>query len=187
MIEERYPKEVVLKSGEEVVLRPIEESDKSAVLAFYKGMPVEEQWFYKEDPADPDVVQKWIQAVRSGEVLSVLALHEERVIAHAALLARGHGCRGHIGEVRIRITPDYRGKRLGNWMLFDLIRRGMDLDLEILRVDFPVGVENDAVEALRKWDFHESALLQGYLRDQDGAPRDVRILLKRLHKEWSDF
>jgi hypothetical protein len=48
-------------------------------------------------------------------------------------------------------------------------------------------VENDAVEALRKWDFHESALLQGYLRDQDGAPRDVRILLKRLHKEWSDF
>jgi len=187
MIEERYPKEVVLKSGEEIVLRPIEESDISAVLSFYKGMPTDEQWFYEEDPADPDVVQKWIQAVRSRETLSVLALHDERVIAHAALLTRGHGSRSHIGQVRIRIAPDYRGKRLGNWMLFDLIRRAMDLGLEILRADFPVGVEEDAADALRNWDFHESAFLQGYLRDPGGTPRDARILLKRLHKEWSDF
>lgn len=187
MIEERYPKEVVLKSGEEVVLRPIEEADQPAVLAFYQDMPPEERWFYKEEPSNPDVVQRWVQAIRSGETLSILGFHAERVIAHASLVAGGQGGRSHIGEVRIRIAPDYRGKRLGNWMLFDLIRRAMDLGLELLRADFPVGVEDAAADALRKWDFYEGALLRGYLLDKDGTPRDLRILVKRLHKEWSDF
>ena len=187
MIEERYPKEVVLKSGEEVVLRPIEESDKPAVLAFYQDMPPEERWFYEEDPSNPVVIRRWVQSIRSGEILSILALRGERVIAHASLAAGGHGGRSHIGQVRIRIAPEYRGKRLGNWMLFDLIRRAMDLGLEMLRADFPAGVEDASAEALRKWDFQESALLRGYLRDEDGTPRDVRILLKHLHKEWSDF
>jgi len=48
MIEEHHPKEVVLNDRREVILQPVEEADKEAVLAFYNGLPAEETWFYKE-------------------------------------------------------------------------------------------------------------------------------------------
>jgi len=187
MIEERYPKEVVLKDGRDVILRLIEEEDKDAVLAFYEALPAGEKWFHKEDPSQPEVVRRWVTAIRSGATLSILALCEGRVVGHASLLTRPGGGRSHIGRIRIRIAPSVRGKRLGNWMLFDLIRRAMDLDLELLRAEFVVGVEDEAIEAMRRWDFQQEALLEGYLRDESGNPMDYRIMIKRLHKEWSDF
>jgi len=187
MITKRYPKEVVLTDGRELTLRPIEETDKDAILAFYDRIPPDETWFYKDDPSDPDVVRRWVDAIRSGEALSVLALDGDQVAAHAALLLRRRGGRRHVGRLRIRIAPDYRGKRLGNWLLFDMIRRAMDLDLEILRAEFVDGVEDEAVEAMRRWDFGRETVLKDYLKDPDGHPRDYRIMIKRLHKEWSDF
>ena len=187
MIAKRYPKEVVLTDGREVTLRPIEETDREAVLAFYDRMPPDETWFYKDVPSDPEVVRRWVASLRSGEAVSILALDGERVAAHAALLARRHGGRRHIGRLRLRIDPGYRGKRLGNWMLFDMIRRAMELGLEILRAEFVVGVEDEAAEALRAWDFGQETILEGYLKDRAGNPCDYRIMLKRLHKEWSDF
>ncbi len=187
MIEEHYPKEVVLNDGREVILRPVEEADKEMVFAFYNGLPAEETWFYKEYPANSETVRRWVSALRSGEAVSILALCEGRVVGHAFLLRRTGGGRRHIGRIRIRLAPDVRGKRLGNWMLFDLIRRAMDLDLELLRIEFVAGIEDEAVEAMRKWDFHEEVILKNYLRDEAGNPRDYRIMIKRLHKEWSDF
>jgi L-amino acid N-acyltransferase YncA len=187
VIEGRYPKEVVLKDGSDVILRPIEEADKEAVLSFYDALPREETWFFKDDPSSPDVIRRWVSAIVSGTAVSILALQEGRVVGHAAILTRTRGGRRHIGRIRIRLASDVRGKRLGNWMLFDLIRRAMDLDLELLRAEFMVGLQDEAIEAMERWDFRPEALLKGYLRDAAGNPRDYLIMIKRLHKEWSDF
>ena len=187
MLQKRYPKEVVLKDGKEVTLRPLEQEDEGNLIQFYRELPLSDRWFLKEDPCDPLVIKRWLDNQERGSALGVLGICEDRVVAHASLLRSLHGGRKHVGRLRIMVAPAFRSKRLGTWMVFDLIRRAMELDLDKLRADFVVGVEDVAIEAVRKLDYMKEALLENYVRDEKGNYYDCQIMIKHLHKEWSDF
>jgi len=187
MLQKRYPKEVVLTDGKEVTLRPLEEEDQEDLVRFYQELPLRERWFFKEDPCDSFVIKKWIGARQTGNAHGVLAIYEGGVVAHASLLRRTYGGRRHVARLRITVSPGFRSKRLGTWMVFDLIRRAMELDLEKIQADFVVGVEDLAIEAVQRLDFVKESLIKDYVRDEKGTYHDCRIMIKHLHKEWSDF
>jgi ribosomal protein S18 acetylase RimI-like enzyme len=83
--------------------------------------------------------------------------------------------------------PEFRQKRLGTWLLLDLIQLAMDRGLEMLRADLVAGAEEAAIEAVQKFDFFKFAELKEYVKDIHGNRQDMVIMVKRLHKEWSDF
>ena len=136
---------------------------------------------------DPAVIAKWVQNQIKGKSFCVLAFSGQRIVAHASLLRHLQGGRKHIGRLRITVAPDFRNKQLGTWMIFDIIRRAMELGLEKIRIDFVVGLEDRAIEGVQKLDFTTAALLRNYLRDDAGVDYDYQIMVKHLHKEWSDF
>jgi L-amino acid N-acyltransferase YncA len=187
MLEKRYPKEIVLKDGKEVILRQLSAADAEALRTFYEELPLLDRWFFKEDTCRADVIQNWIDHQEQGNAFAVLATYAERIVAHAALLWRTFGGRRHVGHLRVMVAPDFRSNRLGTWMLFDLVRRAMDLGLEKIRADFIVGIEDAAIEAVRRLDFVQEGLLTDYVRDPEGRPHDYQIMVKDLHQEWSDF
>jgi ABC-type thiamine transport system substrate-binding protein len=57
----------------------------------------------------------------------------------------------------------------------------------MLRADLVVGVEDNAIEAVQKFDFFKFGELKAYAKDINGNDQDLVIMIKRLHKEWSDF
>ncbi|MCK7504745.1 MAG: GNAT family N-acetyltransferase [Desulfobacterales bacterium] len=63
--------------------------------------------------------------------------------------------------MRIIVLPEFRQKRLGSWMLLDLIHLAMDKGLRELRADFVVGIEDAAIEAAYKLDFFKKAPARG--------------------------
>ena len=83
--------------------------------------------------------------------------------------------------------PDFRHKRLGTWMLLDLIQLAMDKGLDDLRADFVIGMEDAAIEAAQKLDFFKVAVIPEYVKSQTGRRYDLQIMVKRLHRSWSDF
>ena len=183
----RYPQEIVLKDGREVIIRPLEKEDEEGLRAFYAALPPNDRWYMRYDVMKPEVIHKWFDGLHSGLVHSVIALEEDRIIAHASLHRRGFGSTKHIGRLRIMVAPEYRHKRMGTWMLLDLIQLAMDKGLEALRADFVVGVEDAAIQAARKLDFFKEAVLEDYCMDQRGYKYDMMIMIKRLHKDWGDF
>ncbi|OQX65754.1 MAG: hypothetical protein B5M55_03005 [Desulfococcus sp. 4484_242] len=187
MLDKQYPKDVMLKDGREVILKIPEPRDRDALLAFYKALPEEERWFMKEDPVRPHVIDEWIRNHIQKRAFCVLAMDRGRVVGHAALLLRPEGSRRHVGRLRILVAKDFRGNRLGTWMIFDLMRRAMELGLERLRADFVVGVEDAAIEAVQRLDFFKEGLLRDYVQGPDGRCHDYQIMIKRLHREWGDF
>jgi len=183
----KYPKELVLKDCTEVILRPLDSGDLDTVLQFFRDLPLNNRWYLKEDPSQTEIIEKWIRNQSLGKSFCVLAIHEKRVVAHASLLRQLHGGRQHVGRIRLMVAQDFRNKRLGTWMIFDLIRRAMELNLEKLRTDFIIGVEDMAIEAAQKLDFVKEGLLRNYYRDEAGNYYDYQIMIKDLHKDWSDF
>ena len=183
----RYPKEVVLKGGEEAVIRPLKKDDEPLLQQFYRAIPEEDRWFMRYDVMDPKVINKWIAGIDEGHVFSTIATVGKRIAGHASLHMRGFGSTAHVGRFRIMVALDFRQKRLGTWLLLDLVQLSMDKGLRELRADFVAGVEDAAIEAARKFDFFERAVLKNYVKDRHGRRHDLVIMTKWLHKDWSDF
>lgn len=171
----------------EAVIRPIEGADRPLLDAFYKRILASDRWFMNFDVMDKAIMDKWFQAVEKGRVCSILAMCEEKVVGQGTLYLREFGATSHVGRFRIVVLPEFRQKRLGTWLLLDLIQLAMDRGLEMLRADLVAGVEDGAIEAVQKFDFFKFGELKDYVKDIDGNRQDLVIMVKRLHKEWSDF
>ncbi len=182
-----YPKEIVLNDGKEAIIRPLEKGDKTLLQQFNSKIPDNDRWYMRYDVMNPEVMREWFDNIDRGNIFSIIALSENQIVAQAGLHMRGFGCTKHIGRLRIMVAPDFRHKRLGTWMLLDLIHLAMDEGLRELRADFVVGIEDAAIESAHKLDFFEKAVLKDYAKDQQGNRHDMLIMIKRLHKDWGDF
>jgi L-amino acid N-acyltransferase YncA len=187
MLDKQYPKEVLLKDGREVIFKTPDADDCEALMVFYRHLPEEDRWFFKEDPTKASVIRRWVANHLEKRAFCVIAIYANRIVAHAALLLRPLGGRRHVGRLRVTVARDFRGDRLGTWLIFDLMRRAMELGLEKLRADFVVGIEDAAIEAVQRLDFFKEGLLTDYVLGPDGRYHDYQIMIKHLHKEWGDF
>ena len=184
---EEYPKQVILKDGQEVIFRLLRTTDFQALMDFFGRIPEEERWYAKHDLADERLVREWVDHIDLERAVPVVAEVEERLVAQAVLHRHDYGCTSHIGRIRIMVDPKYRGKRLGTWIMFDIINLGVSLGLEKLEARFAAGPEEAAIRGCRKLDFYEAAVLPRYVKSLDGDYHDQVIMIKRLHAGWDDF
>ncbi len=182
-----YPRFVVLNDGSKVTLRPMGKDDGEKLLKFFRSVPEDERWFLRDDVADPAVINEWVDNLDYTHILPILAEKDDEFVACASLHFAKYGSTRHIGELRIVISPQYRHKKLGTWMLLDLINVGMKSGLEKLLAELYSGIHNAAIKAVRKLDFFQEACITNFARGKDGATHDLIIMVKTLHHEWTDF
>lgn len=184
-----YPKLVVLKDGTPVLLRPMVLEDEAGLNHFFSRIPENEKWFRRENVSDPKVIRTWFQQMDYQRVLPMVAVRESDglIVANLSLHRRSWGCLSHVGHIRIMVDPVYRGQRLGTWMLLDLVKLAMGMGVEKLVAEFVAGVEDAAMRGVQKLDFFKAAVLEDYVKDPQGGYHDLVIMVKNLHRDWSDF
>jgi len=148
-----YPKTVVLTDGAHVVLRPLGAAEGAALRVLLARAAAERL------PSGGDPV--------------ILAWDGERVVAAAALERRVP----EVARVSVAIDPEYRGRRLGTWLLLDLVHLAAGLGIERLE------------SALRPGDAAYRAALErlDFVVDAAHASPSGVVLAKRLHRAWTDF
>ena len=182
-----YPKEVILKDGTGITLRSLADGDQDALYRMFHRFPKDELWFLNHDVNDRALIDQWIVNLNSRRVVSIVALLEGRVIANAVLMMKEYGAKKHIGKIRIAVAPDMREKRLGTWMLLDLINLGVAIGLRILVMRLIEDRDIDVIQGVKKLDFVERATLKDYVLDMEENPHNLVLLTKRLHTRWDDF
>jgi ribosomal protein S18 acetylase RimI-like enzyme len=184
----KYPKDVVLKNKKRVIIRPYEAGDEALLRKFYLSFSEKERWFVPFDMMRPDMQCTWSEEAGRECLYSIVALCGETIVAHTNLQVGGRGnYTSHVGRLLIKVLPEYRQQRLGAWMLLDLIKLAMEKDLRDLRVDLVMGIDDMAIEGLRRFDFFKSAVLEEYVMDPSGKRYDMVIMMKRLHRDFGDF
>lgn len=184
-----YPKTIVAKDGTLVRLRPVVASDEEALRLFFAEIPLEEQWFLRENLNDRDFLAKWLTKLDYDQVLPIVAVKDDdgSIIAYLTLYRSASPSIRHVVHLRTMVHPRYRWLRIGSWMILDSVKLSMDLGIEKIIVEFVAGVEDAGVAAASKMDFQREAVLQDYVKDQRGEYRDLIIMVKNLHQDWSDF
>jgi L-amino acid N-acyltransferase YncA len=183
---DEYPKEVVLKDGTLVTLRPLVREDAELLVTFFQRIPPEERWYLRHDVSNAGIVRQWAQEVNYERVIPILALSEGRIIGDATLHRHCYGSSRHVGEVRIVIDPTARAKRLGTWMVLDLIHLATSVGVEKLVAEI-AGSETAAIRALRHLDFVREGVIPELQKDPAGNPYDLLIMVKNLAPTWTDF
>lgn len=185
----RYPREITLRDGTAVLLRPMSAQDGPALLDFFKRIPEDDRYYLKEDVTSPKVIERWCQELDYDRALPLLALVNGRIVADATLHRRRAGARKHVGEVRLVVDPHFRLRGLGTALIQELCAIAHDAGLERLTYEAAAGAQDLAIQTAERLGFVRAATLPGYIKDRDGKPYDLVILDLPLGKwyEWWQF
>jgi L-amino acid N-acyltransferase YncA len=184
-----FPKELVVRDGKKITVRPLAASDNDALLQFFLGLPEGDRYFLKDDVTSPRVIKSWTSNIDFDRVLPLVACVGDEIVADAALLRKRHGAYRAVGTVRVSVTPQQRGQGIGTALLRELCDIAADAELEKVTAEFVADVEDDAIDAAERLGFIRSAVVHELLRDDHGRPHDLVLLVLPLGKwyEWSQF
>lgn len=181
---EAYPKTIMLRDMTEVIIRPLSESDKIALLSFFQRIPEEERYYLKENVTSPGVIQNWTADIDYRRVFPIVAVHGEQIIADATLHRSRAPARQHLGEIRVVVDPAYREVGLGGRLIRELIDVATELGLHKVTFELVADQEDAAISAAGSAGFREAAVLKEHVRDMWGNYQDVVVMELPLNDKF---
>jgi hypothetical protein len=149
-----YPKAVVLKDGAHLALRPLRAGEHDVLATLLGRVPRAERLSPEAAPV-------------------ILACDDERVVAAVGLVCTVP----EVARLGVTIDPEYRGRRLGTWLLLDGVHLAAGLGVERLEASVRAG-DTAYRSALERLDF---------VADAARGSAASLVLVKRLHRAWTDF
>jgi len=183
---EGYPKDVRLKDGTSVTLRPLEPTDLDRFHAFFCGLPAEDRLYLKDDVTDRAVLSRWVGDHEIERVLTLVALDGDRIVGDATLLVERYGWSQHVGEIRCVVARDFQNMGLGKILARELVQDAMRRELTKLKVQV-MSTQERAVQAFQRLGFRREAVLEGHVADRSGALHDLWILTTDTSTVWSEL
>jgi L-amino acid N-acyltransferase YncA len=184
-----FPKDVVLRDGSAITLRPLDQADARELLSFFERVPEHDRYFLKDDVLSPKVIARWTSEIDYDRALPLVALDDGHIIANGVLLRSRHGAFRSVAGIRIVVAADSRQRGLGTALLKELCDIAADAELERVTAEFVVGVQDDAIAACERLGFLRAGTFHELLRDENGRPHDLAIMSLPLGKwyEWWQF
>lgn len=177
-----FPKQVTLRTGTSVTIRPMVREDAGKLHVFFCRVPREDRLFLRDDVSLREVIDSWVEELDYEKVLPLVAEVGDMIVADATLHRRKFGWTSHVGKVRLVVDTDYRGKGLGTLMIAELIDVAKKAGLEILVAEI---MENQtvALSVLKRLGFEKEAVFYNYVKDQTGEEHGLVVMMKNLQIE----
>ncbi len=179
-------KQVSLKNGITVVIRPMCDDDLDRSFAFFHALSRQDRNYLRRDVTQREVVEERIQAMQSGRVRRIVAVDGERIVADGALELESRGWKQHVAELRLVVAREYRRKGLGLLMARELYSLAAEAQVEEIAVTM-MRPQIAARSIFRKLGFHEETLLPDYVKDVTGRKQDLVLMRCDLAALWTEL
>jgi L-amino acid N-acyltransferase YncA len=180
---ESYPKQIQLPDGQQITLRMMEAEDRNRVLRFARSLPPDDLLFLRTDITEPAIVDAWIAALQAGTTVTVLADAPQELAGYASLHLEQARWTRRVGEIRVQVEPAFRGLGLGRCLSAEIFHLGQTRGLKKMAAMMTPD-QTGAHAAFEKLGFQVEALLQDWVEDRSGRPRDLLVMsydLERLN------
>src|SRR6478672_2474101 len=169
-----YPRHAKTDVGE-IEFRLMARPDEAAVLAFAQKLPTHDLLFLPRNISQPKVLSAWINEIERGQIKSLLAVKDGTVVGCGTLVRDPHSWSPHVGEIRMVVSLDVRGKGVGRALSQETFALALGAGLEKLTVQMTVD-QQAAIALFESFGFKAEALLRGQARDVDGKKHDIVVL-----------
>lgn len=169
-----YPRRATTDSGE-IELRLMERADEAGVLDFARKLPAHDLLFLPRNISEPKVLSAWINEIERGAITSLLAVRSNKVVGCGTLVRDPHSWSPHVGEIRMVVSVDLRGKGVGRALLQETFVIALNTGLEKLSVQMTVD-QKGAIALFESLGFKAEALLRDHVQGLDGSKHDIVVL-----------
>jgi len=175
-----------LKDGTKVTIRELQVKDLDRLMKFFSSLPPEDRKYLRIDVTKRDVVQRRIELTKEGNVIRLIALHNDEIIADGALELSGEEWRKHQGELRVIVARPFQHKGLGMIMVRELYFLAVEknVDQAVVKMMRP---QVAAQRIFRKLGFREELLIPDYVRDMAGKKQDLIIMTCNIKELWKEL
>jgi len=170
-----YPRELKLSDGRPVSFRLMRAADKEKVLGFARSLPPDDLLFLRTDITEPALVDEWIGNIEKGTTVTVLAEVDGEMAGYASLHLEQARWTRRVGEIRVQVGLSYRAAGLGRQLSAQIFRLGHARGLKKMAAMMTPD-QAGARAAFEKIGFSVEALLQDWVVDRTGRPRDLLIM-----------
>lgn len=169
-----YPRSVELH-GTTIELSRLGTKDKKDVLAFARSLSEDDLMFLRMDITRDDVVDDWIASQLNDLRVTILARIDGKLVGYGGLNREPLSWTRHLGEIRVIVSAQSRGRGLGALLTSEIFRVASDLGLSKIIARMPLRQEG-ARRMFERQGFHAEALLADWVVDRAGKTHDLVIM-----------
>jgi len=161
--------------GTSLELARLQAGDAAALTAFAATLPAHDLLFLRRDISQPKVIAAWMQAIAEGRLHSLAARDGNTLVGCTAIVVDALSWSRHVGELRVLVSPAWRGKGLGRLLIQQCFAQALELGLDKLVAQMTVDQEA-AIAVFEELGFRAEALLRDHVKDRDGRLHDLALL-----------
>jgi RimJ/RimL family protein N-acetyltransferase len=185
-----YRKMKTLPDGSRLLLRPLSKDDKEALVDLFARASEEDLMYFRDDAADPVVVESWVDNLNLKQVYPLVAIVDDaqgnKLIVGDATLHFRERYHRHLAWVRIFLDRAYRRRGIGTLMLRSLLEIARTLSLQQLYIEV-VSTQHNVIKALLDQGFQHEVTLHDYFMTSDGTTLDMAVLALKLVERSGEF
>jgi RimJ/RimL family protein N-acetyltransferase len=175
-MESTYPKQITLKDGQTILIRPLKRSDETQLIRFFGELPASETQYQGKDVRDPHVVSGFAAGLDPARVWCLLALSEtQQIVGNGTLHVAHLGWRRNTGEIRLVVTPEYQQLGLATLLIRELVKQASVKKLRKIETRI-LGSQLGVKRSFERLGFQEEARLRGHALDVSHQPHDLVIM-----------
>ena len=159
--------------------------DTADLKIFIASLPEHDLLFLSRDITHPKVIEAWVAAIPEGRVKSLVALENGVIVGCTAIVLHELSWSRHVGELRVLVSPSWRGKGLGRVLIQECFAQALELGLAKLCVQMTVD-QRAAIVGFEGIGFRAEALFRNHVKDRDGKLHDLAVLSHDIGEVESD-
>jgi RimJ/RimL family protein N-acetyltransferase len=170
----QLPRTIKTRDGGEATLRLLASSDRDAMRAFTGVLSEHDLLFLRRDITDDTVLDDWIGEVERGRTITVVAESGGRILGYASLSLAIANWSQHVGEIRVLVGKDARGKGIGRVLTEAVFAQALDKGIEKIVAQMTID-QKGAIATFEELGFKAEALLRDHVKDRAGQKHDLLV------------
>jgi len=168
----------VLRDGRAVTIRPLDELDRRALLAFGRALPQDDLLYLQDDLASPEVIARLINARFAENWRQLVASAGDQIIGYSAL-RRLPGWSRHVADINLIVSAGWRRYGLGTALAQAAVDAARDLQINKLIVEmFETQLAGLAI--FDRLGFQIEGAFNRHARDRQGECHTLIVMAKRV-------
>ncbi len=168
------PRQVKLDDESYITLRALGRNDIAEFLQFTTSLPDHDLLFLRTDITDAGVVADWLDNIESGQIVTIIAERDGDIWGYGSLHLSNTPWSKHVGELRVLINSQQRGKGLGRALTDAIFAQALDRGIEKMVAQMTID-QKGAISTFEQLGFKAEALLRDHVKDRTGQKHDLLV------------
>lgn len=166
--------QTALRDGRLVTIRPLDEGDYTALLAFGAALPQDDLLYLENDFQSPDIIRRLVNASAAENWRQIVAVSDGAIVGYSAV-RRLAGWSSHVADIHLTVSSGWRRNGLGTAMAQAIFDAARDLGVNKVIVEM-LERQNAGRAIFERLGFRVEGTLNQHARDRHGERHNLLIL-----------